>query len=164
MADAWYCVYTHAGKEFVANAHLSSQGFAALVPVYLRQFVKRKPAYRPLFQNYLFVQFNMERDRWQSVAYTYGVRRILGPSAEAPLAVPNSFIDGMLRNRIYEESKPEYCVIHEGCRLRVTKGHFENKEGLCTMSSDNRVKLLLRVMQRDVEVALSREDVELVAA
>lgn len=168
---AWYCAQTLPQKETLAFGRLIDQGFDALLPTEPKQYRTRYGRYerqRPLFPGYLFVAFDIFRDRWQSIYGTVGIRRLISTSPTNPTPVPTPLIDGV-RNQVsllFQSRQPvaEGLPIKAGTRLRIKYGHhFEGATGVCaldTVPPHQRVKLLLSIMHGDVAVTLPRDKVE----
>ena len=91
----WYVVHTQPNNEGRAEANLRHQGFATYVPRYLRsrRHARRtETVARPLFPRYLFVSFDIARDRWRAIYSTIGVRALIAVGEE-PMAVPEDVVN-----------------------------------------------------------------------
>ena len=90
----WYVVYTHAGNEAMAEGQLARQNFVTYLPKYRK---KRRHGRRvteitvPLFPRYIFVELDLDAQRWRAVNSTYGVRHIVC-MGERPGALPENVI------------------------------------------------------------------------
>lgn len=168
---SWYCAQTLPQKETLAFGRLIDQGFAALLPTEPKRYRTRYGSYersRPLFPGYLFVAFDMFRDRWQAIYGTVGIRRLISTNPNNPIPVPEQLIDAV-RDKVAllfqsHQPTPEGLPIKAGTRLRIKYGHhFEGATGVCTLDTvppHQRVKLLLSIMQGQVAVTLPRSKVE----
>lgn len=169
----WYVVQTHQKKESVADKNISNQGFETFLPTCVEQTIRRgekRERTQPLFPGYMFVEFDPDQDRWFSILHTYGVKRLFSVipvtkdkdySYIRPLSIPTSIITS-LKKQVVPDPSPIKQVIARGTRLRITKGHFEGREGICQMSSTKRVILLMQVMNGELEVSFTADSVELI--
>ncbi len=78
----WYVVKTEPQREKQAQRELENQGFRTWLPM-ARTYRRSKNGLlqafrRPLFGSYLFVSFDWQKQRWQAIASTRGVKRFLG--------------------------------------------------------------------------------------
>lgn len=160
MGLAWYCVNTNPQREGIALAHLQFQGFICLLPTTLRQY-KRYQREIPLFPGYLFVRFDKLDDHWKKIHCTTGVRRLFSSDPQTPIPVQDDIIR-RLEEASSNQTKGVARRIQVGDRLRVTGGPFTGQEVICTASHSDRVKALLAIMNRQVELTLTNSSVELV--
>ncbi len=160
----WYVINTHAQSERKAVWHLENQGFR----VYLPQYMKRRRHSRrvdmvkaPLFPRYLFVELDLELDRWRAISSTIGVSHMIS-GGERPLAIPEGVIDDI---RAREDETGIVPVAREarfrkGDKLQVMDGALIDHVGLFECSSDqDRVVLLLNLLGRQVRVRVPVESV-----
>ena len=160
---AWYCVHTHAGKEFFANAHLRLQRFDTFLPTHLVSYKSKPPQRRPFFPHYMFVSFDIEVDRWQAILSTHGVRRLFSSAPEAPTIIePEIFANFISIMNVDNNPTSGIVDIPKGTTVRITNGHFAGQEHICEWSDSKRVDLLIKIMNREVRVSFNREDIELI--
>lgn len=172
----WYCWQSHPGAEFLALLELNRQGFATHLPLFCdrqRHALRRggrvtasPPPILPLFPGYGFVAFDIGADRWRAVASTRGVKRLFGSAPERPSPVPR----GMVEKLIGEQGPDGYRddgraaarlpSIPTGAAVRITEGPFEGFVGICGLSADRRVQVLLDVMGSRSQLSLARGAVE----
>jgi transcription antitermination factor NusG len=157
MARLWYVVHTYGGKEFDANINILRQGFDVVVPVELRPIKRQRPRYKPLFQNYIFVIFDVLVDPWQPIMHTYGVRRVLCYAPGRPQAIDTKFVESLIQHSIPVPGAKR--LVNIGCTAVVKRGHLVNREGICSWRDGDRVKLLMHVMSNEVEVEFDIADV-----
>ena len=162
----WYVVSTHAKSEHKAAWHLGNQGFHHYLPLYLklRRHARRVDTVRaPLFPRYIFVELDLERDRWRAVSSTIGVNHLVKVGDE-PAALPGGVIDSI---RAREDDDGLVPIAREaryrkGDAVRIVDGALCDRVGLFECVSDqDRVILLLDMLGRQVRV---RVPVETVAA
>lgn len=159
MMTRWYVVHTQPHCELKANLHLGRQGFATYLPRYLRQRRHARRAEivpRPLFPNYLFVAFDIARDRWRSIHSTVGVNRLV-MAGEEPVPVPDDVVEEIRRR----EDAQGYVVLglpagaKIGSPVRLIDGIFADARGILERIVDNRrVAILLQLLGREVRVSV----------
>lgn len=170
----WYCFQAHAGAEYVAIAELGRQGFVTHVPMFVdrqrRPMRNGKPLLQPplilpLFPGYGFVAFDVGNDRWRSVCSTRGVKRLFQFSAERPMPVPTGVVEELTKRCCIEgyidDDKPphQFSKLKRGTKVRILDGAFEGLIGVCSLSSSQRVDLLLEIMGRHVPTTVERRSV-----
>ena len=162
----WYVVNTHSQAEHKAAWHLGNQGFRHYLPQYLkrRRHARRVDTVRaPLFPRYLFVELDLDRDRWRAVSSTIGVNHLISVGDE-PAALPGGVIDSI---RVREDDDGLVPIAREaryrkGDAVRIVDGALCDRVGLFECVSDqDRVILLLDMLGRQVRV---RVPVQTVAA
>ena len=156
--NAWYTVYTQSSKESIAEANLINQGFDCFLPKYLktrRHARKVDSVLKPLFPRYLFVNLDLEQQRWRSINGTLGVNCLLC-NGETPLVVPKGVVDA-IQTRVSGDGTVnlEAPRFKPGQTLRVLEGPFADLEGLFECVDDNqRITLLLSLLGRQVKVRI----------
>ena len=163
----WSCAQTQPGQEQRALRNLRRQGYDAFYPFYLATTKKLKlTVVRPLFSSYVFVKI-FDDYPWSSINGTYGITRLLtniGRDGEerVPQRVPESFMNTLTRYLRSSNSVlgPAFPVT---ARVRIIRGVLQNHEAIVQWSSDERVRLLFQIMNREVEVDFNVDDVERIA-
>lgn len=163
MANGWYCVTTHSRCEDLALANLNRQNFTTFLPTIMERHPKHGNRIVPLFPGYMFVAFDIDVDRWQPIANTYGVRRILSSAPENPTQVPDTLISELQASAEQRLTTHGTALIRPGCELRVRSGPLQRNTGICQLVAKDRVVLLMKIMHRQIEVTLNAHDLELVA-
>lgn len=156
----WYVVHTRPHNEARAVFHLRQQGFRTFCPYSLktvRHARKAEKCQAPLFPNYLFLNLNIELERWRSVNGTFGVVRILMQN-ERPLPVPVGVVEA-LRSRVGSDGvidfTPKFVV---GQDVKLNNGPFTDFVGKLEALDDlGRVRVLLDIMGRGVAVSAKVE-------
>jgi transcriptional antiterminator RfaH len=95
----WYVAMTHTKSEEVARINLARQGFRAYLPRYLkeRRHARKTTEVRaPLFPGYIFVNIDMDAERWRPIRSTIGVRDLIS-FGELPTAVPAGIVEEIQR-------------------------------------------------------------------
>lgn len=156
----WYAVHCQPHRESAAAAHLKNQDFFVFFPKrekVIRHARKIEKVRRPFFPGYLFVNLDIERERWRSINSTVGVIRIVMQNdrpAPAPIGVIEAIQaasgdDDILR------FNPELSI---GQKVRVVDGPFVNLVGELDQLTDlERVRVLLDIMGGRIRVVLPRD-------
>lgn len=169
----WYCLNTHPKKEQLAAQNCMYQGFEVFIPSYIHVYPKIGERILPLFPSYIFVRFDPDNDVWYPLCHTVGVKRLFSikPIMTAkskeygyikPIPVPDPFIASLQAQGIIAPVRTVIPSIEPGARVKVTSGHFQNREGICSWSTAKRVALLLDVMNGKIEFTFNRDNVELI--
>lgn len=155
----WYVVNTRPRAEAQAHWNLERQGFAAYLPRYrkTRRHARRvERVVTPLFPRYLFVNADLDRDRWRCLHSTVGVSRLLC-HGELPTPVPDAVI-AEIQSR--EDAFGMVNIgsaagLRVGDRVRILDGAFADMIGVFESISDEaRVTILLDLLGRQVKVGL----------
>lgn len=154
MASAWYCVYTRPQLEELAVRHLGFQGFETFLPKMLRPY-RGADRMRPMFPSYLFVAFDRASTAWRTIHSTIGVKRLFSADPEHPIPVADEIIDALRNLEAQPDMPVEYVV--PGTALKLIDGSLKGHEGICTWAERDRIKLLLEIMNRQVEVLVERK-------
>jgi transcriptional antiterminator RfaH len=160
----WYVVHTQPGSEILAQGQLENQDFRTYFPRFLkttRHARSEKRVISPLFPRYVFVEIDMQHQRWRSINGTRGVSYLLS-MGERPSAVPN----GVVEEITARESDDRLIQIHEktphhtGEIVEITYGALTDQVGsFLRMDKQKRVVMLLEFLGRNVEVRLPPETV-----
>ena len=153
----WYAVQTQPNGEARADVNLRRQGFATYLPRYLRErrhARRTEVVARPLFPRYLFVNFDVGRDRWRSVQSTFGVSGLVLFGGK-PAPVEHDVIseirareggDGFVKLGLPPGLMP-------GSAIRLVDGLFADCQGVLErIADDRRVAVLLSLLGRKVRV------------
>lgn len=137
---AWYVVVTHAYQERHARYQLEQQGFNVylpLVPPPARARVRNgvAPSPRPMIPRYLFIEMDLDQDRWRAVYSTMGVTEVItrgvGETAR-PCPIPGRFITEMKAREVNglvvlqrprndnEKAAPKASRYKRGDKLRLS--------------------------------------------
>lgn len=159
--STWFVARTKTHAEERAVWHLRNQGFEAYVPRYQKQIRharKTENVLRPLFPGYVFVDIDVENQRWRAVNGTVGVIELV-QFGSGPKPIDAKIIDA-IRDR--EDSSGAVSLapdgLQKGDRVRVCDGSFIDHTALLEEISDSkRVILLLNLMGRAVRVSAPME-------
>lgn len=173
----WYCWQSHPGAEFIALLELSRQGFVTHLPLFCDRhrppvrvggrMVRKPPPILPLFPGYGFVAFDMARDRWRCTASTRGVKQLFSYTPERPLPVPAGVVERLIwrcgTDGYIDDDKPVKGLIEPGTPMKILDGPFTDFVGICQMSTERRVTLLVEIMGRSAPVEVERYAAQVVA-
>jgi transcriptional antiterminator RfaH len=156
--DRWYLAHTRPNGERKAQFHLNAQGFETFLPQIektIRHARRLNTVRRPLFPRYLFVRFDITRDRWLSVLSTVGVTRLFMQDSK-PVPVPAGVVEELLTHSKGGVTHLDFCV-KEGERVRILSGPFANLTAtLSRLDEGRRVQVLLEMMGSSVPVLVDR--------
>jgi transcriptional antiterminator RfaH len=156
----WYVVNTKAREEPKASFNLKRQGFNAYLPQYKRT---RRHARRidtvlaPLFPKYLFVEFDLDLERWSSINSTAGVKKLI-MFGSLPATLPSELVEEIRTREDVEGvvSLNQYLKIKQGDQVTINSGAFSEHSGIFECQDDDkRIIILLKLMGRDVRVRLA---------
>src|SRR5258708_1806663 len=94
----WYLVHSLPNREEFAVQQLCRQSFVVFLPKILKSVRHARRIQTKLsasFPGYLFVRFDLSRDRWRSVNGTFGVGYLVGPG-DRPQPVPLGVVETLL--------------------------------------------------------------------
>jgi transcriptional antiterminator RfaH len=164
-ADAfWSIAQTHPHSEPRAVSNLERQGFATFFPhAVVRKGKNKRKVIQPLFPSYVFVSLS-EDVSWSPVQNTYGVKRLLtfqngGPYRE-PSRVGVGLVEGLRLLAAQPTVRVQPALIPAGATVVIRRGPFASRIALVQLSGPERVRLLLDIFGREVEVTVARDDVE----
>jgi transcriptional antiterminator RfaH len=154
----WYLVNSRPKGEKTAAFHLRAQGFVSFLPQFEKtvRHARRLVTVRaPLFQRYLFVALDLERDRWFSVHSTIGVSRLIS-NEKGPIPVPVGVVETLIDNTAGDLTRLDAGLV-KGQRVRIVTGPFADLIGrLERLNESGRARVLLEIMGVAVPVALDR--------
>lgn len=131
----WYAMAVKPMMAEVAQRGLFRQGFQSLFPKVKTRTVRRGEVVDEeidLMPGYGLVRFDASDPdcRWEDIAYTRGVRRIL-PMSARPSKIPSGFVEQMV-DRISEVEVVDLDVSYNfmaGQRVDVLSGPFAGHQG-----------------------------------
>lgn len=159
MADNWYCAGFIKQKEALAIQQLERQDYTVFCPRFLKTVSharQKKSVLAPLFPGYLFVQLDLEVDRWRPIDGTVGVTHII-KNGGRPTPVRRNFMQTLLRGaddqgivKFREEFEP-------GDEVRTVGGPLDGHVGtLLKLKDADRVVVLMSMLGGSVPVTLPR--------
>src|SRR5690242_8425600 len=126
----WYLVNSRSKGEKTAAFNLRAQGFRAFLPQFektVRHARRLVTVQAPLFQRYLFVSLDLERDRWLSVHSTVGVARLIS-SEKGPIPVPVGVVETLIANSEGDLTRLDAGLV-KGQSVRILTGPFADLIG-----------------------------------
>lgn len=158
---SWYCLHTRPKKEQVVSVRIG-EGFG--VEVYAPRIRERRPyagATRvqegPLFPRYLFCRCDL-KDHYRAIKHAADVIDVVSFGGR-PAVVSNELIDSLRRwaGTIFDPLAAQ-APLTEGDRVTVTGGTMRGLDGIfmSDMNDRERVAVVLSILERDVQVTLSR--------
>jgi transcription antitermination factor NusG len=164
----------------MALLQLGKQGFKAHLPLFVAKreqvaahsefpstfarlvngkLVEDRDVIRPLFPSYLFVRFDLSRDRWRAIPSTIGVQSLFMAAGHRPIPVPAGVVEALIeRGRpgdgVIDDTYqgPSMAPLSPEERVKITSGPFAGLHGICSWSTSKRVGLLLEAMGAEVQV------------
>ncbi|MDE2112469.1 MAG: transcriptional activator RfaH [Alphaproteobacteria bacterium] len=155
----WYVVQTKPHAESRATFHLERQNYNVFCPLIrktTRHARKLTPGFAPLFPGYLFLNFDISRERWRSVNGTFGVVRIV-MQGDVPQPVPFGVVE-ILQERTTGGVINWVSTLETGQSVRISDGPFAGLMAkLEHLGERGRVHVLLDLLGRTVSVGLHCE-------
>lgn len=151
----WYALYTKPRAEYQVSGALQARSIETYLPtVEVWRARRRRMEEEPLFTCYLFARFDFQQTGLSAVAWTPGLRHIVG-SAKTPTPVPETVVT-YVRRRLAEVEGHSPTGLQKGDRVRITKGPFADLDGVFEqhLSGYERSQVLVDVLGR-----LARYDV-----
>lgn len=156
----WYAVHCQPHRESAAAAHLKNQDFAVFLPKrekIVRHARKIEKVRRPFFPGYLFLNLDLDRERWRSINSTVGVVRIVMQN-ERPAPAPIGVIEALKAACGDDDILHVNADFSIGQKVRVIGGPFADFVGELDQLTDvERVRVLLDIMGGRTRVVLPRE-------
>jgi transcriptional antiterminator RfaH len=154
-SDRWYVVYTRPHGEATAQLHLRNQGFRTFLPLLfktIRHARRDHAVLAPLFLRYLFVAFDVTRDRWRAINGTHGVTTLIMQD-ERPTPVHVGVVETLSASSSL--SGEIQFSLAPGDRVRLIAGPFAGQLGILQrLNGAGRVQVLLEMMGSNVPTNL----------
>lgn len=172
MSKRWYVVQSKLGQEKLAAQELRKQRFDIFFPTFIRKSrCKRtgKPSdsISPLFPSYLFVEFDVKRNkRWQKINNTRGVKTLLACTEKTVSPVPKGCVEAILAKRdrkghvSLEDCMGSIIKFLPEQQLKIIGGAYDNVIATYCNHSEKRVIVLLSLLNRKLQVSLPLESVQ----
>lgn len=156
----WYAVHCQPHRERAAAVHLQNQKFRVFLPQHekLRRHARRlEKVRRPFFPGYLFINFDIGRERWRNINSTVGVIRVVSQN-ERPAPAPVGVVEGLLAGCDDEHILRLGSVLTIGQKVQIIDGPFAELIGELDQFTDSeRVRVLLDIMGGQRRVVLPRD-------
>jgi transcription antitermination factor NusG len=161
----WACVQTYGAQELKAVEQLKNQGFQAFSPFFIqpRSYLVTHPRAAkeaPMFSCYAFVQLDEDRpSSWGVVNNTYGVIRLLTDRSRNDTPTPLWIPDKVMATFGEITELPTRSLVNAVVAVKV--GPFAERIGRVTeMSKDDRLKVLMQILHREVVLEFDPTDVD----
>jgi len=143
---ARYALQYHLRLERVLSLVLSRAGIAYTVLTFRRRLPRHQGlVVRHWLPGYMFVEFDIEHDPWQTVLSAPGVIDLLG----SPTAIPDAtFRDLVLRCPDEVRTNDELTVIPAGSDVEITEGALKGHRGVVSRSQGDSVWVELVAFNR----------------
>lgn len=162
----WYVVQVKYKQEKIAIENLVNQGFEIYLPMCVTVIVRKSktishPA--PLFKGYMFVKFDITKDRWKNISNTKGVYKLLTSTNDACSALPAGFIDdlrrkedasGFIANTAALSLVQDYAV---GEGVYIKNGIFKGFTGTCQKIEKDKITVLLALLFNKTTLILPKD-------
>ena len=156
----WAVVHTRPHQEVRAEENLKRQGFKTWLPMMLRsrRHARRIDTKRePVFPGYIFVDLDVENERWVAINGTYGVKYLIADSRK-PKMLPSDFINA-LRHTLDEEGNCSLSPsgLKKGDLVKIISGPFVDCVAtIREMLPGDRTRLLLETLGGTVVATVSK--------
>lgn len=145
----WLCVKTQPRKELYAAENLKLQSYRCFLPTLMktvrhaRKVTKVKSA---LFPTYLFVEVDLDVQRWRPIRSTFGVSDLI-MEGDRPKLVPFGVVEA-LENATNDDGHVDFRHdVKIGQEVRLLSGPFFNLVGrLESLDDRGRVAVLLDIL------------------
>jgi transcription elongation factor/antiterminator RfaH len=154
--ERWYVVHTLPLSETRAQNHLENQKFLTFLPKRqktVRHARKLTDVLAPFFPRYLFIVFDVTRDRWRSVNGTFGVARLV-MQGDRPAPVPSGIVEAMIASADEHGLLQLRQKLRIGSPVRLAAGPFAERLAILDRLDDSgRIRVLLDMLGRQVFVS-----------
>jgi transcriptional antiterminator RfaH len=155
----WYLVRTLAGREVSAERQLNNQGFVTFLPKQVktvRHARKLSSVVAGYFPSYLFVDLDLDRDRWRSVNGTFCVSYIVS-FGERPAPVPRGIVEALMEASDDRGVLDCGSTFRVGQRVRLIAGPFADQLAtIDQLDEAGRVRVLLDMVGGQIPVQTVR--------
>jgi transcriptional antiterminator RfaH len=152
----WYALYTKPRAEYQVSEALQARNIETYLPtIPVWRARRRRLEEDPLFACYLFARLDLQQTGFSTVAWTPGLRYVVGSSEGKPTPVPETVVT-YIRHREAEVEGHSPTGLQSGDRIRITEGPFAELDGVFEqhLSGYERAQVLVKVLGR-----LTRYDV-----
>lgn len=160
----WYLIQCKPREDQRALENLERQGFQCYRPIHYVERMQRGRRYQTeesLFPGYLFIRLDRINDNWRPIRSTRGVNHIVRFN-DYPLPVADEIIEQIQQRLAGKPLQEPY--LKPGERVRITEGSFSNLEAIFVANDgDQRVVLLLNILQKDQELSFPVQSVRKVS-
>jgi len=160
----WFLIYTRPNQEEIAKINLENQGFETYLPIIDYSDNKKKnKSSEVLFPRYLFVQFDKRQSNLGSIKSTKGVSHTV-MFGESMALVKNEiiiWIKNKLNEHQYLNNEMNDDALKENDIVIINEGILKGSEAtFLSMNSQNRVRVLLNFINKDLIAEISASHIE----
>lgn len=188
MDRRWYVVHTQPNCEAAVCQWIEEKQLGVFLPMeecVIKHARRTQIVNRPLFRGYLFSEFDLQREDWESILTVVGVQTILGIKKQygiptlasrslervvsRPIALREDVIPGLKafveqgQGIVRLKQKEELQRLKKDDRVKIGAGPLAGLEGLVANDNRRRVWVLLDMIGKKNPISLPRESVELIA-
>jgi transcriptional antiterminator RfaH len=153
----WYALYTKPRAERQVSEALQTHEIETYLPtVEVWRARRRRIEEEPLFTCYLFARIDLEHVGHSAVAWTPGLRYMVGGEAGAPLPVPDEVITYIRQGVTGMGTQGPLAHLQPGDSVQIIEGPFKELDAIFEqhLSGYERAQVLVEVLGR-----LTRYDV-----
>jgi transcriptional antiterminator NusG len=157
VALRWHALWTRSHCERLVHDQLLARGFQLFFPeieIWSTRGGFRRLIPAPMFPGYLFLHTAMDKTAYIDVIKARGLVRILGEQWDRLDVVPDAQIEALQRIVAVRVPVMTYPFLHEGQRVRLTRGPLADLEGVLVQIKPNKGLLVVSVdlLKRSVAV------------
>jgi len=164
MSKEWFILQFKPNSHHQAEKNLTRQGFEVFLPLHnttSRKAARFINASRPLFPGYMFIKFDKVKSGWHKINSTYGVSRLVTFNSTVK-ALPSTVIDSLKERYDLSGKLLPIEKLKKNDQVKILKGPFANFIGKVeTYESNQRIWILMDLMNRKTKIQTSSEDVQL---
>ena len=154
--------FDFSSKERIAIINLTRQGYNCWLPQIsetIRSAGKFAKVEKAMFPGYVFVELNLDTQRWRPINGTIGVSHIVIAGGR-PIPLPNEFVTQLNQRVELGSAGLKDTELKNGDLLKVFDGAFTDLIGQVSgLPGQERVTLLMNLMSRSVPVTISSKNV-----
>ena len=166
----WYCVATHPGQDFLANATLRAAGYLTYLPLFVDRSARHaEPIIDPLFPGYQFIAADRATQPLGEACYARGVKAFVSANPLDPRPVRNGLVEALIARAgddgLIDDHKPPARLeaIPSGAAVTILTGPLSGSVGVCSMTAGDRVRVFLGLLG-GASVTVTRASVALAPA
>ena len=162
--NRWYLIYSHFNQEDKVVYNLRKQNFECLL-FKISSDKNSKKNTSLLFPRYIFTSFDINKDNWQKIFYTRGVKNLIS-SNTIPVPIPNKLITNLklLQNNSETINPFDIFSLYKGKKLKIINGPFKGKEcSFLKMNLEDRVSVLLNFLGKILTISIPNEFLDIAA-
>ncbi|MEX0900032.1 MAG: transcription termination/antitermination NusG family protein [Gammaproteobacteria bacterium] len=144
----WHVLWTRNNCEQLVYQQLLGKGFDAFLPQVDRWRSRggfRYLSRTPMFPGYVFLHHAVDKWSYLEVCKTRGIVKLLGERWDRLATIPDREIDAIRRAQASGLPRMQHPYLHDGKRVRVTRGPLANVEGILVERGAEHAWLVLSV-------------------